>query len=92
MDIHDQDSKVAQWLLVELLRKKQGLQLGPKDKQFARAIMQESPEARRIVQAADQASAQAYAVDVLTQAKRKIVARSIAAQKSKQQERDEIEM
>ena len=87
--IQIQDWKIAKYLLVELLRARNGEVLTQKEQQMATVVIQESPEAQRLEQSAGRDSAHQYATEVVARATQRIMEQ---IEQARQQQRDGIEL
>ena len=87
-----QDRKVAEQILVEMVRENQGKPLTSRDKQIAAAIMGESPESLRIEQTEGKDSAHQYAISILKEAKQQLIAKGKSVNRAKQKERGGMEL
>ena len=87
--IQIQDWKIAKYLLVELLRARNGALLTQEEQQMATVAIQESPEARRLEQSAGRDSAHQYATEVVARATQRIMEQ---IKQARQQQRDGIDL
>ena len=92
VSVQHQDQKVAEQILVEMVRENRGKPLTPQDKRLAAAIIEESPESLRIEQTEGKDSAHQYAISILKAAKQQLIARAKSVDQAKQKERGGVEL
>ena len=87
-----QDQKVAEQILVEMVRENRGKLLTLQDKQLAAAIMAESSESLRIEQTEGKDSAHQYAISILKEANQQLIAQEKSVNQANQKERGGMEL